>query len=94
MKVLLDEMLPAAVADLLPDHAVTTVKAAGYAGLLNGDLMRGLLPTVMTFSSRLIAISRLSRTSKPAASRWCSFGAAAWRISSRRPRGSGQRSRE
>ena len=40
MKVLLDEMLPAAVADLPPDHAVTTVKAAGYAGLLNGELMR------------------------------------------------------
>jgi predicted nuclease of predicted toxin-antitoxin system len=40
VKVLLDEMLPAAVADLLPDHAVTTVKAAGYAGLLNGELMR------------------------------------------------------
>ncbi len=30
MKVLLDEMLPAAVAGLLPDHAVVTVKAAGY----------------------------------------------------------------
>jgi len=40
VKVLLDEMLPAAVAGLLPDHAVTTVKAAGYAGLLNGELMR------------------------------------------------------
>jgi predicted nuclease of predicted toxin-antitoxin system len=40
VKVLLDEMLPAAVADLLPDHAVTTVKVAGYAGLLNGELMR------------------------------------------------------
>ena len=40
MKVLLDEMLPAAVAGLLPDHALTTVKAAGYAGLLNGELMR------------------------------------------------------
>ena len=41
MKVLLDDMLPAAVAGLLPDHAVTTVKAAGYTGLLNGELMRG-----------------------------------------------------
>ena len=40
MKVLLDEMLPAAVAGLLPDHTVTTAKAAGYAGLSNGELMR------------------------------------------------------
>ena len=40
MKVLLDEMLPAAVAGLLPNHAVTTVKAAGYTGLANGELMR------------------------------------------------------
>jgi len=40
VKVLLDDMLPAAVAGLLPDHAVATVKAAGYTGLLNGELMR------------------------------------------------------
>jgi len=40
VKVLLDEMLPAAVAGLLQDHSVTTVKAAGNAGLLNGELMR------------------------------------------------------
>lgn len=36
MKVLLDEMLPAGVADLLPGHAVTTVKAAGFTGLKKG----------------------------------------------------------
>ena len=40
MKVLLDEMLPVAVASLLPERRVTTVKAAGYTGLLNGELMR------------------------------------------------------
>ncbi len=40
MKVLLDEMLPAGVAAILPKHDVTTVKSAGYAGLLNGDLIR------------------------------------------------------
>jgi predicted nuclease of predicted toxin-antitoxin system len=40
VKVLLDEMLPAAVAGLLPDHAVATAQAAGYTGLLNGELMR------------------------------------------------------
>lgn len=40
MKVVLDEMLPAAVAALLSGHDVTTVKAAGYTGLANGVLMR------------------------------------------------------
>ncbi len=40
MKVLLDEMLPVGVADLLADHRVTTAKAAGYAGLTNGELIR------------------------------------------------------
>lgn len=40
MKVLLDEMLPIGVAQLLPDHDVTTVKAAGFAGLKNGELLR------------------------------------------------------
>jgi len=40
VKVLLDEMLPVAVAGLLSDHVVATVKAAGYTGLSNGELMR------------------------------------------------------
>ena len=40
MKVLLDEMLPVGVADLLPGHAVTTVNAGGYTGLKNGELIR------------------------------------------------------
>jgi hypothetical protein len=40
VRVLLDEMLPADVADLLPDQPVTTVKSAGYTGLSNGELMR------------------------------------------------------
>jgi len=40
VKVLLDEMLPVGVADLLPAQAVTTVRAAGYAGLSNGELIR------------------------------------------------------
>jgi predicted nuclease of predicted toxin-antitoxin system len=40
MKVLLDEMLPAGVADLLPDHEVVTVQDAGYKGLKNGELLR------------------------------------------------------
>jgi hypothetical protein len=40
VKVLLDEMLPGAVASLLSDHVVATVKATGYTGLSNGDLIR------------------------------------------------------
>ena len=40
MKVLLDEMLPADVAGLLPDHEVVSVQRAGYKGLKNGDLLR------------------------------------------------------
>jgi predicted nuclease of predicted toxin-antitoxin system len=40
MKVLLDEILPAGVAGLLPDHEVTTVQRAGFKGLTNGVLLR------------------------------------------------------
>jgi len=40
VKVLLDEMLPIGVAQLLPGHDVTTVKAAGFTGLTNGELLR------------------------------------------------------
>ncbi len=40
MKLFLDEMLPAGVADLLPGHDVTTVQQAGIKGLTNGELMR------------------------------------------------------
>ena len=40
MRILLDEMLPVGVAELLPDHEVSTVKAAGYTGLDNGELIR------------------------------------------------------
>jgi hypothetical protein len=40
VKVLLDEMLPAGVAYLLPNHEVTTVQQAGFKGLANGVLLR------------------------------------------------------
>jgi hypothetical protein len=40
VRVLLDEMLPVGVAQLLPGHDVTTVKAAGFTGLNNGELVR------------------------------------------------------
>ena len=39
MKILLDEMLPAGVAGLLPEHEVVTVQQAGYKGLTNGELL-------------------------------------------------------
>jgi len=40
LKILLDEMLPAGVADLLPGHDVVSVQQAGYKGLTNGELLR------------------------------------------------------
>jgi nucleoside-diphosphate-sugar epimerase len=40
VKVILDEMLPAGVASLLPGHEVATVQQAGYKGLANGALIR------------------------------------------------------
>jgi hypothetical protein len=40
VRVLLDEMLPVGVADLLPGHEVTTAKAAGFTGMKNGELLR------------------------------------------------------
>jgi hypothetical protein len=40
VRVLLDEMLPAGVADLLPGHDVVTVQNAGFKGLSNGELLR------------------------------------------------------
>lgn len=40
MKVLLDEMLPIGVRELLPGHEVSTASFAGLAGLPNGELIR------------------------------------------------------
>jgi len=40
VRVLLDEMLPAGLANLLPAHEVATVKRAGFTGLDNGALIR------------------------------------------------------
>ena len=40
MKVVLDECLPTRLARELPGHEVTTVPAAGFAGLVNGKLLR------------------------------------------------------
>ena len=40
MKVVLDECLPKRLARELPGHEVTTVPAAGFAGLVNGKLLR------------------------------------------------------
>jgi predicted nuclease of predicted toxin-antitoxin system len=40
MRVVLDECLPKRLARELPGHEVTTVPAAGFAGLVNGELLR------------------------------------------------------
>ena len=40
MKVLLDEMLPIGVRELVPGHEVSTAGYAGLAGLPNGELIR------------------------------------------------------
>jgi len=40
MRVVLDECLPKRLARELPGHEVTTVPAAGFAGLVNGKLLR------------------------------------------------------
>ncbi len=40
MKVLLDEMLPIGVRDLLPELDVSTAAYAGLAGIPNGELIR------------------------------------------------------
>ena len=39
-RVVLDEMLPRLLAGDLPGHDVTTVAEAGWAGVLNGELLR------------------------------------------------------
>jgi hypothetical protein len=40
VKVVLDEMLPIGVAELISGHDVATAKAAGYTGMSNGALIR------------------------------------------------------
>lgn len=40
MKVLLDEMLPVGVRELLPSHDVYTAAYVGLAGVSNGELIR------------------------------------------------------
>lgn len=40
MRVLLDEMVPIGVRELLPDHDVSTAAYAGFAGLPNGELIQ------------------------------------------------------
>jgi predicted nuclease of predicted toxin-antitoxin system len=39
MRILLDECLPRKLKDELPDHDVTTVPEAGWAGATNGELL-------------------------------------------------------
>ena len=41
MRVLLDELLPIGLRDLLPGHDVVTASFAGLAGVSNGGMIRG-----------------------------------------------------
>ncbi len=41
MKVLLDEMLPVGIRELLPAHEVVTASYAGLAGISNGEMIKG-----------------------------------------------------
>lgn len=49
MRVLLDESLPRRLKQELPDHEVTTVPEAGWAGAKNGDLLRLAEPEFEVF---------------------------------------------
>ena len=40
MKVLLDEMLPIGVRELIPSHEVYSAAYAGFAGISNGEMIR------------------------------------------------------
>ncbi len=40
MRILLDEMLPVGLRDLLPEHDVVTAAYAGLAGISNGEMLR------------------------------------------------------
>lgn len=49
MRVILDECLPKRLARELPGHEVTTVPAAGWAGVLNGELLRRIAGSYEAF---------------------------------------------
>lgn len=40
MRIILDECLPKRLAREIPGHDVTTVPAAGWSGIVNGELLR------------------------------------------------------
>ena len=42
MRVLLDENLPADLAPLVPNASASTVRAEGWSGITNGELLRGI----------------------------------------------------
>lgn len=56
MKLLLDENLPVAlVREFEPDFEVTTVRAMGWSGKLNGDLLSSMVDANIQF---LITVDR------------------------------------
>lgn len=65
MKVLLDEMLPAGLAELLPGLEVTTVKRAGFTGLDNGALIRRAVAAGFDFTRVMRPVGfRISETAR------------------------------
>ena len=57
MRILLDESVPRALGFLIQGHFVRTVQAAGFAGLLNGELLAAMksaeFDALITFDQNL-----------------------------------------
>jgi hypothetical protein len=57
MRILLDESVPRALGFLIQGHFVRTAQAAGFAGLLNGDLLAAMkaadFDALITFDQNL-----------------------------------------
>ena len=57
MRILLDASVPRALGFLIPGHFVRTAQAAGFAGLLNGELLAAMklaeFDTLVTFDQNL-----------------------------------------
>ena len=62
MKVILDEMLPIGLRELLPAHDVVTAAYAGLAGIPNGELISRAIAQASVSSSRSTWASCTSRT--------------------------------
>ncbi len=64
MRIILDECLPKRLARELPGHQVTTVPAEGWAGIVNGELLRrisGNHDAFVTIDGNLTAQQNIKR---------------------------------